>query len=129
MNETMKIIFGFLFEGIETMGSVMKPLASNPFFTDLIGKVAGVPVLGVAVGTIMTLVVQSSSATIAVLQNFASQPAAALHLVTKEVIRCGRIVEGMLSKANELADKNESYLIREIVSDGEAVQSLIRLLQ
>ena len=31
------------------------------------------PVLGVAVGTLMTLVVQSSSATIAVLQNFASQ--------------------------------------------------------
>ena len=31
------------------------------------------PVLGVVVGTMMTLVVQSSSATIAVLQNFASQ--------------------------------------------------------
>ena len=31
------------------------------------------PVLGVVVGTTMTLVVQSSSATIAVLQNFASQ--------------------------------------------------------
>ena len=65
--------FGLLFLGIETMGSVMKPLASSPFFTDLIGKVAGIPVLGVVVGTIMTLVVQSSSATIAVLQNFASQ--------------------------------------------------------
>lgn len=65
--------FGLLFEGIETMGSVMKPLAASPFFTDLIGKVAGVPILGVVLGTIMTLVVQSSSATIAVLQNFASQ--------------------------------------------------------
>lgn len=65
--------FGLLFLGIETMGSVMKPLASSPFFLNLIGKVADVPVLGVAVGTLMTLVVQSSSATIAVLQNFASQ--------------------------------------------------------
>lgn len=52
----------------------MKPLASSPVFTDLIGRVAHIPVLGVAVGTVMTLVVQSSSATIAVLQNFASQP-------------------------------------------------------
>ena len=52
----------------------MKPLASSPVFTDLIGRVAHIPVLGVAVGTFMTLVVQSSSATIAVLQNFASQP-------------------------------------------------------
>ncbi|MGN0183345.1 MAG: Na/Pi cotransporter family protein [Candidatus Ornithomonoglobus sp.] len=68
--------FGLLFLGIETMGSVMKPLASSPIFTDMIGRVAGVPVLGVAVGTLMTLVVQSSSATIAVLQNFASQAGA-----------------------------------------------------
>ena len=66
--------FGLLFLGIETMGDVMKPLASSPVFTDLIERVAHILVLGVFVGTLMTLVVQSSSATIAVLQNFASQP-------------------------------------------------------
>lgn len=65
--------FGLLFLGIETMGSVMKPLASSAFFVNLIGKVSTIPVLGVGVGALMTLVVQSSSATIAVLQNFASQ--------------------------------------------------------
>lgn len=58
------------------MGSVMKPLASSPIFTSMIERVADIPVLGVAVGTLMTLVVQSSSATIAVLQNFAAQPGA-----------------------------------------------------
>lgn len=68
--------FGLLFLGIETMGDVMKPLASSPVFTDLIGKVSGVPVLGLLLGTGMTLVVQSSSATIAVLQNFAGQAGA-----------------------------------------------------
>lgn len=61
--------FGLLFEGIEIMGEVMKPLAGSPVFVDLMGKVSSVPVLG----AVMTLVVQSSSATIAVLQNFASQ--------------------------------------------------------
>lgn len=65
--------FGLLFTGIETMGSVMKPLASSPVFLSMIEKVADIPVLGVCVGTLMTLVVQSSSATIAVLQNFAAQ--------------------------------------------------------
>ena len=65
--------FGLLFEGIEIMGSVMKPLAASPIFIDLMGKVKDVPVLGVLLGCVMTLVVQSSSATIAVLQNFASQ--------------------------------------------------------
>ena len=78
-NEKIKSIgqtifsFGLLFEGIEIMGSVMKPLASSPVFISMIQHVSDVPVLGVAVGTLMTLVVQSSSATIAVLQNFASQ--------------------------------------------------------
>lgn len=65
--------FGLLFLGIETMGNVMKPLAASPVFTDMIARVGNIPVLGVAVGAVMTLVVQSSSATIAVLQNFAAQ--------------------------------------------------------
>lgn len=65
--------FGLLFEGIEIMGSAMKPLAGSPVFTTLIEKVADMPVLGLLLGLCMTLVVQSSSATIAVLQNVACQ--------------------------------------------------------
>ncbi len=65
--------FGLLFEGIEIMGTVMKPLASSAFFLDLMDKVKDIPILGLFLGAGMTLVVQSSSATIAVLQNFASQ--------------------------------------------------------
>lgn len=64
--------FGLLFVGINTMGDTMKPLAQSQVFTDLMMQVADVPVLGVVVGTLMTVVVQSSSATIAVLQNLAS---------------------------------------------------------
>lgn len=66
--------FGLLFVGIETMSSVMGPLAESPVFAELITQVAGMPVLGVVLGTVMTLVVQSSSATIAVLQGIAAQP-------------------------------------------------------
>lgn len=68
--------FGLLFEGIEIMGHVMKPLAGSSVFIDLMAEVSSTPVLGVLLGGVMTLVVQSSSATIAVLQNFAAQPAA-----------------------------------------------------
>ena len=67
--------FGLLFEGIEIMGSVMKPLASAPIFITLMEMVSNIPILGVLLGAGMTLLVQSSSATIAVLQNFASQAA------------------------------------------------------
>ena len=63
--------FGLLFVGINTMSSTMEPMAQSPVFTEMIMKVADIPVLGVFVGLCMTLVVQSSSATIAVLQNLA----------------------------------------------------------
>lgn len=64
--------FGLLFVGINIMGDTMKPLAGSQIFTDLMTQVQDMPVLGVALGTVMTVVVQSSSATIAVLQNLAS---------------------------------------------------------
>lgn len=65
--------FGVLFIGIEIMGSTMKPLASSTLVLNLIGKVADIPVLGLVFGIVITVLVQSSSAVIAVLQNFASQ--------------------------------------------------------
>lgn len=66
--------FGLLFLGIETMGDSMKPLATSPVFINMISQVVDIPVLGVVVGTVMTVIVQSSSATIAVLQNLAATP-------------------------------------------------------
>jgi phosphate:Na+ symporter len=66
--------FGLLFVGINTMAAIMKPLAASPVFTDVMLRVQDIPALGVLIGTLMTVVVQSSSATIAVLQNLASQP-------------------------------------------------------
>ncbi|MEA4922050.1 MAG: Na/Pi cotransporter family protein [Eubacteriaceae bacterium] len=64
--------FGILFVGINTMSDVMKPLADSPVFTNLMMQVQDLPGLGVLLGAVMTMVVQSSSATIAVLQNLAS---------------------------------------------------------
>lgn len=64
--------FGLLFVGINIMGDVMKPLAGSEFFVDLMLQVQDIPVFGILLGTAMTVVVQSSSATIAVLQNLAS---------------------------------------------------------
>lgn len=68
--------FGILFVGIETMGGVMKPMAKSAAFISMMQKVSNFSALGVLVGTLMTLVVQSSSATIAVLQNFAQKSSA-----------------------------------------------------
>lgn len=64
--------FGVLFVGINIMGATMKPLANSQVFVDLMMQVQDIPILGVLLGTGMTVVVQSSSATIAVLQNLAA---------------------------------------------------------
>lgn len=66
--------FGLLFVGINTMSETMRPLAQTEAFSQLMLSVSDSPILGVVVGTLMTAVVQSSSAIIAVLQNLASTP-------------------------------------------------------
>ena len=65
---------GLLFEGIAILDGVLAPLAAKPVFGHWMARVRRAPGLGLLLGLGMTLVVQSSSATIAVLQNFARQP-------------------------------------------------------
>ena len=67
-----RVLFGFgaLFYGLELMGDGVKPLADLQYFKDLMLAMSDNSFLGLAVGVILTVVVQSSSATIAILQNF-----------------------------------------------------------
>lgn len=65
--------FGLLFDGIEVMSGAMGPLAESPVFLHWMEQVRDAPLLGLLLGIGMTLVVQSSSATIAVLQRTAQQ--------------------------------------------------------
>ena len=60
--------FGMLFYGLELMGGGMKPLRSSEYFIDLTQSMSDNPFLGVIVGTVFTVIVQSSSATIGILQ-------------------------------------------------------------
>ncbi len=64
--------FGILFSGLNIMAAAMEPLAQSQMFSQLMLKVADMPFLGIIVGAVMTTVVQSSSASIAVLQNLAA---------------------------------------------------------
>lgn len=69
--------FGILFIGMHTMSSVLKPLAGEPFFTDILMNLEN-PILGLLVGLGMTLMIQSSSATIGLLIAVASTGALSL---------------------------------------------------
>ncbi len=67
--------FGALFYGLELMGTGMKPLRSLEAFQQLTVDMSHNPLLGVVIGTVFTVVVQSSSATIGILQELFSQGA------------------------------------------------------
>ena len=66
--------FGLLFEGIAGMSTALAPLAQSPVFALWLARVRHHPWLGLLTGLCMTLTVQSSSATIAVLQSVAARP-------------------------------------------------------
>ncbi|WP_410984733.1 Na/Pi cotransporter family protein [Bacillus cereus] len=72
-----QVVFGFgmLFFGLELMSTGMKPLRSLESFQELTVSMSNSPVLGVIVGTVFTLIVQSSSATIGILQELFGQGA------------------------------------------------------
>ncbi|PIC66963.1 sodium-dependent phosphate transporter [Sporosarcina sp. P21c] len=65
-----EVIFGFggLFLGLELMSDGMKPLRSLEAFADFTLAMSEHSLLGVIAGTIFTLIVQSSSATVGILQ-------------------------------------------------------------
>jgi len=64
--------FGLLFLGMKFMAAAMKPLQDMPAFTSLMTEFSHIPLLGVLAGAALTAVVQSSSATIGILQALAS---------------------------------------------------------
>ncbi|PFB24734.1 Na/Pi cotransporter family protein [Bacillus cereus] len=72
-----QVVFGFgmLFFGLELMSAGMKPLRSLESFQELMVSMSDNPILGIIVGTVFTLIVQSSSATIGILQELFGQGA------------------------------------------------------
>lgn len=67
--------FGLLFLGLDLMSTGMKPLRNSEIFIGFMETLSDQPILGVLVGTVFTMIVQSSSATIGVLQGLAESGA------------------------------------------------------
>ena len=64
---TILIGFAVLMFGMDTMSGAVKPLANVPEFTQLLTMFSN-PILGMLAGTILTAVIQSSSASVGILQ-------------------------------------------------------------
>ena len=64
---TIMVGFAILMFGMETMSAAVKPLANVPQFTNMFTMFTN-PVLGMIVGAVLTAVIQSSSASVGILQ-------------------------------------------------------------
>lgn len=77
VNNIGQTVFGFgaLFYGLGLMSSGMAPLRGLEAFHELTLSMSEEPIMGVVVGTIFTMIVQSSSATIGILQGLYAEGA------------------------------------------------------
>jgi len=93
--------FGMLFFGLETMGDPLKQLVSLPEVQNLFTSVSQYPILGVFTGMGVTGVVQSSSATVGLLQQMYSTGSVPLVGAISIVFGCniGTTVTALLASA------------------------------
>ena len=75
---TILLGFAVLMFGMESMSGAVKPLADVPEFTGLLLKFSN-PVAGILAGTILTAIIQSSSASVGILQALALSGVISFH--------------------------------------------------
>lgn len=64
--------FGLLFIGISSMSSAVEPLKESESFVNLFVTLGRNPLLGILAGTLVTAIIQSSSASVGILQSLAA---------------------------------------------------------
>lgn len=62
---------GLLFIGLSIMSSAIEPYTDSPIFTNAFTLLGGNPILGILTGAVVTGVIQSSSASVSILQTLA----------------------------------------------------------
>jgi phosphate:Na+ symporter len=81
--------FGMLFFGLDVMGDKLKLLAHTYEFISMIENVSDKPILGLFIGAASTALIQSSSATIGILQTIYEESAGTFPLISAVAIVFG----------------------------------------
>ena len=68
----ISIGFGILFVGLMSMTGAVKGFANSPVFMEMLASLSDMPILGIFAGLVLTVIVQSSSATVAMLQSLSA---------------------------------------------------------
>lgn len=91
--------FGILFVGISTMSAAVAPLKDSPEIVNLFITLGKNPLLGILAGTVVTAIIQSSSASVGILQSLAASGlvpmSAAIYIILGQNI--GTCVTAILS--------------------------------
>ena len=73
--------FGILFTGLLSMTDAVEPLSESQAFVDILGFFSDMPLLGIVTGLVLTVIVQSSSAMVGILQAMSSTGVMTFELV------------------------------------------------
>ena len=122
--------FGLLFIGITTMSSAVEPLQNSESFTSLFVTLGKNPLLGILAGTLVTAIIQSSSASVGILQSLAAAGlvpfSAAIYIIMGQNI--GTCVTAILSSIGANTNGKRTAIIHLMFNVIGAIIFLIVLL-
>ena len=78
---TIAMGFGILFIGLISMTDAVEPLSESPAFASVLSYFSDMPVIGIFTGLVLTVIVQSSSAMVGILQALSSTGTMTFELV------------------------------------------------
>ena len=104
--------FGMLFWGMETMSSSMEPLRDSPVFAEMMTSFSN-PLIGILIGVVVTVIIQSSSASVGILQALALQGLVPINLAIYILLgqNIGTCLTAMLSAAGTKTNSKRTAII------------------
>ena len=104
--------FGMLFWGMETMSSSMEPLRDSPVFAEMMTSFSN-PLIGILIGIVVTVIIQSSSASVGILQALALQGLVPINLAIYILLgqNIGTCLTAMLSAAGTKTNSKRTAII------------------
>ncbi len=104
--------FGMLFWGMSTMTTAMEPLRDSPIFVEMMTNFSN-PLIGIVIGIIVTVVIQSSSASVGILQALAMQGLVPINLAIYILLgqNIGTCLTALLSAAGTKTNSKRTAII------------------
>ncbi len=121
--------FGLLFFGLKLMGDELSNLGQLDIFAEMATAMANQPVLGLLIGTLMTAIVQSSSATVGIIQKIYDSGAMSLYAALPFVFgsSIGTTITGVIASIGGSISAKRSAIINVLFNTFGAILFLLLL--